>query len=165
MKTTFINQNAAGDLLPIAEDYMKGRIKDFEDFMKADDLEKAIMRNGETNNFFDYGLSFDYSEIDEKEKTDYFRYQLSWGGPSDEVRFYEDGTIEYVYLDWFCGVGFDVTNEDWARWLKDFYAGADMLNFQTEREKYDYCEILYSGDEDEDENHENEEENEENDNE
>jgi hypothetical protein len=40
----------------------------------------------------------------------YWRYQLSWGGPSDEFRFYAGGCgdqepyrISYVFLDWFDG--------------------------------------------------------------
>ena len=38
----------------------------------------------------------------------YWRYQMSWGGPSDEFRIYLDEDnkiykIEYWYLDWFDG--------------------------------------------------------------
>jgi len=52
---------------------------------------------------------------------------LSYGGPSEEVRFYftpnakQAYKIEFVYLDWGVGVGFDVTNEDWAKWLFDWF--------------------------------------------
>ena len=61
--------------------------------------------------FFDYinnyGLAFDYVEkgtFTDQERG-YFRYQLSWGGPSDEFRIYVDYDkqithIEYWYLDW-----------------------------------------------------------------
>jgi len=72
---------------------------------------------------FDYGLSFDY--ILEHGKP-YFRYQLSWGGPADEFRFYANyknggwklERIEYWFLDWFdsahkviaTGQYFDVLN-------------------------------------------------------
>ena len=31
------------------------------------------------------------------------RLELSWGGPSDGFRFFEDGTIEYYFQDWFDG--------------------------------------------------------------
>lgn len=94
----------------------------------------------ETGSIYDYGLSFGYVEqgtfVDQDE--DYFRYQFSWGGPSDELRIYEDGTIEYCFLDWSKGVGFDVTNEKGFSWLVDWLVDSDMLNFEREREKYGY---------------------------
>ena len=64
--------------------------------------------------FFDYinnyGLCFDYVErgtFTDQERG-YFRYQLSWGGPSDEFRIYVDYDkqithIDYWFLDWFDG--------------------------------------------------------------
>jgi len=61
--------------------------------------------------FWDYGLDFSYvpSETDEDEyQRGYFRYQISWGGPSEEFRFYTDEHLnlthtEYWFLDWFDG--------------------------------------------------------------
>ena len=56
------------------------------------------------------GLCFDY--VDPKTFPDqlegYWRWQLSWGGPSDEFRIYINPDksvhrIEYWYLDWFDG--------------------------------------------------------------
>jgi len=58
----------------------------------------------------DYALCFDYVEpdtfIDQREG--YFRYQISWGGPSDEFRFFTNPDlschrIEYWFMDWFDG--------------------------------------------------------------
>lgn len=58
----------------------------------------------------EYGLGFDYVAAgtfpDQKEA--YFRYQLSWGGPSDEFRFFVNPDlschrIEFWFLDWFDG--------------------------------------------------------------
>jgi hypothetical protein len=60
----------------------------------------------------EYGLGFDYvapgTFTDQKEG--YWRYQISWGGPSDEFRFYAGGCgeqqphrISYAFLDWFDG--------------------------------------------------------------
>lgn len=58
----------------------------------------------------EYGLAFDYVSpatfTDQKEG--YFRYQLSWGGPSDEFRFFVNldhscHRVEYWFLDWFDG--------------------------------------------------------------
>ena len=72
---------------------------------------------------FDYGLCFDY--VTPKTFTDqeqgYFRYQLSWGGPSDEFRIYAERIkqynwyiykIEYWFLDWFEGAHKLLTGDD-----------------------------------------------------
>jgi hypothetical protein len=65
-------------------------------------------------NLYEYGLCFDYvaPETFEGQKEPYWRYQLSWGGPSSEFRIYGNTTgeysasiyrIEYWFLDWFDG--------------------------------------------------------------
>lgn len=68
---------------------------------------------------YDYGLSFDYVAPGtfEDQFNGYFRYQLSWGGPSDEFRFYADygghpHCIEYWFLDWFDGAHITLNGED-----------------------------------------------------
>lgn len=60
--------------------------------------------------FPEYALSFDFVESDTFRDQDeaYFRYQLSYGGPTEEFRFYIniDGNpykIEFWFLDWFVG--------------------------------------------------------------
>ena len=62
--------------------------------------------------FAEYGLCFDYvaPETFTDQLEGYWRYQLSWGGPSDEFRFYSGSCgdhqpyrISYVFLDWFDG--------------------------------------------------------------
>jgi hypothetical protein len=62
-------------------------------------------------NIYEYGLSFDYVPSDtfhDMEDGGFFRYQLSWGGPSDEFRFFADPEgecyrVEYWFMDWFDG--------------------------------------------------------------
>lgn len=107
---------------------------------------QAIRKFNEVGNIYDYGLSFDYVELGtfNDQKEDYFRYQFSWGGPSAELRIYEDGTIEYIFLDWFTGVGFNVTGEPGFSWLVDWLEDRDALNFERERERYDYLKQLYA---------------------
>ena len=70
-------------------------------------------------NLFEYGLSFDYVAPDtfEGQPQGYFRYQLSWGGPSDEFRFYcaegfKPVQIEYWYMDWFDGAHIVLTGNN-----------------------------------------------------
>ena len=75
--------------------------------------------------FFDYinnyGLCFDYVErgtFTDQERG-YFRYQLSWGGPSDEFRIYVDydkqiTQIDYWFLDWGDGASIRVDKDSIA---------------------------------------------------
>ena len=173
MKTTFINQNTEQTIYEDGLKYLNSRREDFEFFAEfqgigSEDELRDYIRNGnytfteirdalrkfrEAGDLYNYGLSYDYCELGtfNDQKEDYFRFQLSWGGPSDEIRFYEDGTIEYVYLDWFCGVGFDVTGEDWAEFIKSWFESCDMMNFAEKREETDYYIKLYELDNEEDE--------------
>lgn len=79
----------------------------------------------------EYGLSFDYVPRGtfSDQKRGYWRYQLSWGGPSDEFRFFCDEDyqltkVEYWFLDWFDGAHVAVTGKArellkkiWQDWL------------------------------------------------
>lgn len=71
----------------------------------------------------EYGLSADYvapGTFGDDQDEGYFRWQLSWGGPSDEFRFYVSPhrhgfapyRIEYRFHDWFDGAGVDLSGED-----------------------------------------------------
>lgn len=68
----------------------------------------------------EYGLSFDYVAPGtfEDQNEGYWRYQLSWGGPSDEIRFYSSNSAgpiykaEYWFMDWFDGAKTHVHDEE-----------------------------------------------------
>lgn len=71
-------------------------------------------------NMYEYGLCFDYVAAGTftDQKTGYFRYQISYGGPSSEFRFYTDpefdvDRIEFWFLDWFDGASEDLTGKDY----------------------------------------------------
>ena len=68
----------------------------------------------------DYPLSFDYVEANTftDQEEGYFRYQISWGGPQEELRIFENGTIEFWFLDWFDGACIDVSNDEIAKEIK-----------------------------------------------
>jgi len=77
-------------------------------------LFESYQRGEETTadgeSFHEHGLSFDYVSAGtfEGQKEGYFRYQISYGGPSDEFRFYTDAgfslhRVEYRFMDWFDG--------------------------------------------------------------
>lgn len=62
--------------------------------------------NAETE-FNEYGLSFEWVEPTD-DNDEFFRYLMSWGGPSDEFRFYLGyggylRFVEYHYMDWYDG--------------------------------------------------------------
>lgn len=73
------------------------------------------------SNMYEYGLCFDYVEefTWKDQPVPYYRYQLSWGGPSDEFRIYapkeaysKPYRIEYWFLDWFDGASRTLYGED-----------------------------------------------------
>ena len=87
---------------------LAGRIEDLQELWRAYcEGEEEVEDLG---NLCDYGLCFDYVAPGTFEDQDegYFRYQLSWGGPSDEFRFFvgpdfQPYRVEYWFLDWFDG--------------------------------------------------------------
>lgn len=70
----------------------------------------ASRKDDELGSLNDYGLCFDYvapGTFNDQDEA-YYRYQISWGGPSDEFRFFVNPDlschrIEYWFLDWFDG--------------------------------------------------------------
>lgn len=145
MRTTFINQNSENNIVEEGKKHLLSRSKTFKGFMEfgtdseQDKLSKKAKRFFEDEgDFCKYGLSFGFVDAGtfDDQKEGYYRYQLSWGGPSEEIRFYQDGSIIFVYLDWFSGVGFDVSGEDWAIWLKNFFEeiqSIDWANLEPEQ--------------------------------
>jgi len=104
-----------------------------------DEVEDAIDRYRNMGPFEDYGLCFDYvGKYTFKDQDEgYYRYQFSWGGPSDELRIYKNGCIEYVWMDWFVGVGFDVSLEDWAMWTVEHFEGMGLIDWDKATDEDD----------------------------
>ena len=97
---------------------LESRINDIRLLWEA---EKNGIEEGVENigTFNEYGLCFDYvpSDTFQDQEQGYFRYQISYGGPSEEFRFYCDPDltcykIEFWYLDWFDGASIDLTGDD-----------------------------------------------------
>jgi hypothetical protein len=89
-----------------------GRIRDLTKLFTAHQRGEEDKYGDRLGRFAEYGLGFDYvapgTFVDSPEG--YWRFQISWGGPSDEVRFYASGCgdhqpyrISYAFLDWFDG--------------------------------------------------------------
>jgi len=78
------------------------------------------------DNFFDYcnqaGLCFDRVEAGtfKDQRAAYWRWQLSYGGPSEEFRLYDNKDLEYWYLDWFDGACVDVVDDVFIDIMNDF---------------------------------------------
>jgi len=70
----------------------------------------------------EYPLGFDYLP-----EEGFFRYQIAWGGPQYEIRFHDNGLIEFAYLDWFVGVGFNVTNDRVFQRLKEILEDSGLF--------------------------------------
>ena len=78
------------------------------------------------DDFFDYvnqsGLCFDRVEAGtfKDQRAGYWRWQLSWGGPSEEFRLFDNGDLEYWYLDWFDGACVKVQDEIFENIMANF---------------------------------------------
>lgn len=104
-----------------------------------DDHEDTLRENAreEAHN---YGLAFDYVLTETDDKPPYWRYQISWGGPSEELRFYHrgySGLIQFWYLDWFDGAGRTLHGDERATaqalfdWFDDC-GTVDLVRSETE---------------------------------
>lgn len=90
-----------------------------------------------------YGLSFDYvapHTFGDEQHEGYFRYQLSWGGPSDEFRFYvgpgyELHRIEYWFMDWYDGASRTLTGDDYDLLEEIFQWFDEIGTTESEYEK------------------------------
>jgi hypothetical protein len=65
------------------------------------------------------GLCFDYVDNSETDQQSYHRWQLSWGGPSDEFRLLPDGSLKYWFLDWYDGASRPVQHEELLQTMKE----------------------------------------------
>jgi len=115
------------------EAHKDNRMNDLREFMASDDLELEDGRH-----VFDYALSWDYVEPDtfDNQPRGYFRYQISWGGPSEEIRYYVDAwehdgylgdmtRVEFWLLDWFDGASIELVGDDLAvaLWIAELHLG------------------------------------------
>jgi hypothetical protein len=109
---------------------------------QAEEYENSFGATPSENGLYEYGLSFGYiapNTFTDQEQG-YFRYQLSWGGPSDEFRFYTNPDfspyhIEYWFLDWFDGAHIETRGEDRAflNELFDWFKESGTVQHEYER--------------------------------
>ena len=109
------------------DEHLASRAGDFETYFS--DAQVYDEGNEELPPFNHYRLCFDW-QVEEDTGLRMSRdLLLSWGGPSDFVRFHADGSITYHFQNWFDGAVRDVTNEDWATQLREHFKELGMLDF------------------------------------
>ena len=110
----------------LVQEKYQDTLKDYQNAFNYFDQDEETREPNEDyegyDSFFDYvnqtGLSFDFVSANTftGQKCGYWRFQMSWGGPSDEFRIYTDydkniNYIEYWYLDWFDGASIRVNDD------------------------------------------------------
>jgi len=103
------------------EERLKSRIADFKRALESAEKNdgKVIMDDCTYEDLIEwinsYALAYeDHPRYRAKE------LELSWGGPQDYFLFFEDGTIEYHFLDWFDGAKRELHGED-KKIMKEVY--------------------------------------------
>jgi hypothetical protein len=125
-RITFLNENAERTIVERGMNALESVQNDIETLLSAEDYETEDL-----GSLYEYGLEFCPVPYDEDEggAIEYYRYLLSYGGPSTEIRFYPHRT-EFVFLDWFCGVGFDVSSDRVFQQLREWFG--ELLDFDAE---------------------------------
>ncbi len=130
--------DGSGEVEPELDDLNVAEDEDtIEDCIDCQGTGKAGDEDGNVlsdylGNIYEYGLDFGYvaPETFNDQPEGYFRYQLSYGGPSDEFRIYAQKVneysfstyrIEYWFLDWFDGAHRTLTGEN-LEFLKEIFS-------------------------------------------
>tara|TARA_R110002050_G_scaffold157337_3_gene285873 strand:+ start:322 stop:690 length:369 start_codon:yes stop_codon:yes gene_type:complete len=106
---------------------LSSRVSDFETYFSNHEVYEN--GNDELPSFHHYGLCFDAREDEETGEITHYDFLLSWGGPSDFVRFHRNGSISYHFQDWFDGAVRIVTGLDWAEELRSWFDEVGALSF------------------------------------
>ena len=122
----------------IVEEKYQDRLKQFETAKNFLDIEKSERNKfdeflsdeyqdlNQYEDFFDYvnqsGLCFDRVEAGtfKDQRAAYWRWQLSWGGPSQEFRLFDNNDLEFWHLDWFDGACVKVQDEIFENIMENF---------------------------------------------
>ena len=93
----------------VVEKHFNNIMQDLKTLWNAKDNKTKAL-----GNLNEYALCLDFVESGtfNDQKKAYIRYQISWGGPSEEFRIFEDGSVEFWFLDWFDGAKADLNSED-----------------------------------------------------
>lgn len=97
-----------------AREHLYSRAEDIKSIMQRQQSEDPEIADQAYEDFYQYGLGFDYVDpfTFDDQRAGYWRWQISWGGPSEEFRIYvnqdeEVKAIDFTFLDW--GEGHTIT--------------------------------------------------------
>lgn len=130
----------------VVKAHAKGRTQDIREMMEFERTEqddgKKNAGHPEHGPLNEYGLCFDYVAPGtfKDQKRGYFRFQISYGGPSEEYRFFTDEglncvRIEFWYLDWFDGAKEMLRGRDKETMLEWWNDVKDMGSVEAEYKK------------------------------
>lgn len=117
---------------------IKAMLDAYPDYAKDD-------QGYEIGNFEEFGLEFNYVEghTDYNDGEAYWRFLISTGGPSEEIRFYATSspqgwrlhTAEFWFLDWFDGAGRTLSADQFhtARRVWDWFKDAGSVQAAYEK--------------------------------
>lgn len=98
-----------------AQDAHQSRRNQLADIFKRMDSDINEIADNAMTEWHEFGLSFDYVEpfTYDDQRDGYWRFQISWGGPSEELRAWFDSNdqlraLEFWFLDWGEGAMVDV---------------------------------------------------------
>ena len=109
---------------------LKSRMEDLRTLNEADNFETE-----ELGNLGDYGLCIDFvpEGTFDNQREPYARYQISYGGPSEEFRIYGNGDVEFWFLDWFDGGGELLDGDDAALIKEIVFQGESWDSWTAQR--------------------------------
>jgi len=119
------NKSMAGVLLTLMKEDRLDRSANLEELSDYNEISKFF-----SEQMNEYTLEFNYDSGDEH---DYFRYLITYGGPSVEIRIYEYG-MEFNYAWGNQEITYNIMNTETATLLRDYFDGMCMLNFEEQRE-------------------------------
>jgi len=115
---------------------------DYDDEEERGEAVIEMLQDAANEQRYEYGLCADYVSAGtfDDDGPGYFRYQLSWGGPSDEFRFFLDADqtcykVTYCFQDWFDGAERVLYGTDKDLLLSVFADFAEMGVVEAEIEK------------------------------
>lgn len=127
----------------VSKEYAE-RMKDLKKLFKAYQEGNEEKYTEDLGTFPEYGLCFDYvpqgTFNDQTEA--FFRYQLSYGGPQDEFRFFVNPDfsvhrIEYWFLDWGDGANKVLRGKDheFLKEIFDFFKEVGTVQAEFDKAK------------------------------
>ena len=97
------------------EQELEERIKDFKTALKRSEKSEDGSFTIDGDDYEDFISWINSYALAYAEDPHYraMRLELSYGGPQDYFLFFDDGTIEYHFLDWFDGAEIILSGKDY----------------------------------------------------